>query len=76
MLKWLVLAAAVFAAIWLVRRALSRRDSGRPRAASEREQAALVSCAHCNVHLPRGEALEHAGSFYCSEEHRRLGPAR
>ena len=76
MLRWLVLAAAVFAAIWLLRRSLSRRDGGRPRAAREREQAALVSCAHCDVHLPRGEALEHAGNFYCSEEHRRLGPAR
>lgn len=76
MLRWLVLAAAVFAAIWLLRRALSRRDGGRPRAANEREQAALVGCAHCNVLLPRGEALEHAGNFYCTDEHRRLGPAR
>lgn len=76
MLKWLVLAAAVFAAIWLLRRSLAARDRPPPAGPRDGTQAALVSCAHCDVHLPRGEALEHAGNFYCSEEHRRLGPAR
>jgi uncharacterized protein len=76
MLKWLVLAAAVFAAIWLLRRSLAARDRRPPAGSRDSTQAALVSCAHCDVHLPRGEALEHAGNFYCSEDHRRLGPAR
>ena len=76
MLRWLVLAAAVLAAIWLLRRALARREGGPPRAGRESAPAELVSCAHCQVHLPRGEALEHAGKFYCSDEHRRLGRAR
>ena len=76
MLRWLILAAAVFAAIWLLRRSLERRAGGRPRAAGESAQTALVNCAHCDVHIPRGEALEHAGMLYCSDEHRRLGPAR
>ena len=35
----------------------------------------MVACAHCGLNLPRGEALEAAGRFYCSEEHRRTGPA-
>ena len=34
----------------------------------------MVGCAHCGVNLPRSEALEAAGRFYCSEEHRRIGP--
>jgi len=34
----------------------------------------MVACAHCGVNLPRSEALESAGRFYCSEEHRRIGP--
>jgi len=75
MLRWLVLAVAVFAAIWLLRRSRARREDGRASAERQGPQAALVRCAHCDVHLPRGEALEHAGHFYCSEEHRRLGPA-
>lgn len=76
MLRWLVLAAAVFAVLWLLRRALARREGGPPRAGRESGPAELVSCARCEVHLPRGEALEHAGNFYCSDEHRRLGPVR
>lgn len=31
----------------------------------------MVPCAHCGVNLPRSEALEDAGRFFCSEEHRR-----
>jgi hypothetical protein len=26
----------------------------------------LVACAHCGVHLPRGEARSAAGGDYCS----------
>jgi uncharacterized protein len=33
----------------------------------------MVPCAHCGVNVPRSEALEAAGRFFCSEEHRRLG---
>jgi uncharacterized protein len=76
MLRWLILAAAVFAAIWLLRRSLARREGEPPRAGRGSAPAELVSCAHCAVHLPRGEALEQAGNFYCSDEHRRLGPVR
>ena len=76
MLKWLILTAAVLAAFWLLRRSLSRRADEPPRAGRESGPAELVSCARCEVHLPRGEALEEAGRFYCSDEHRRLGPAR
>jgi uncharacterized protein len=37
---------------------------------------AMVSCAHCGLHLPRPEAVEgEGGRHYCCSEHRRLGPA-
>ena len=75
MLRWLILAAAVFAAIWLLRRSLARRDAGPP-AKPGGGPAVLVACAHCGVYLPRGEALELDGNLYCSDQHRRLGPAR
>ena len=32
-----------------------------------------MRCAHCGVHLPRGEARQAGGRLYCSEEHARLG---
>jgi len=34
----------------------------------------MVACAHCGLHLPRAEALEHAHRHYCCAEHRSAGP--
>ena len=33
------------------------------------EAEQMVPCEHCGVHLPQTEALEDAGSFYCSQQH-------
>jgi len=30
----------------------------------------MVRCAHCGVHLPKGESVEADGQFFCSTEHR------
>lgn len=30
----------------------------------------MVRCAHCGVHLPKGESIEVDGHFFCSTEHR------
>lgn len=30
----------------------------------------MVRCAHCGVHLPRGESIQAEGLFFCSAEHR------
>jgi uncharacterized protein len=81
---WIV---AIVAVVWLLRRAIAgprRADEAPPFA----PQGDLVSCAHCGVNLPQAEAYDArgvrhdaravlpaaAGSFYCSEEHWRLGP--
>jgi uncharacterized protein len=47
------------------------RKRGRPSSAPQSES--MVACAHCGLNVPRGEALESAGRFFCSEEHRRVG---
>ena len=36
----------------------------------------MVPCAHCGLHVPESEGVRGGGSFYCSDEHRRLGPRR
>jgi uncharacterized protein len=46
-----------------------RPPAGPDASASE----SMVACARCGVHVPRSEALENAGRFFCSEEHRVLG---
>lgn len=85
MSRVVIIVAAVLVFFWLLRRALASRkqDGGAERQNPPPAQAAatpdLVSCAHCGVHLPKGEAMEAvdggpAGRFYCSDEHRRLGP--
>ncbi|HZW87262.1 MAG TPA: PP0621 family protein [Gallionella sp.] len=30
----------------------------------------MVKCAHCGVHLPKGESLVAQGQFFCSAAHR------
>ena len=70
--RLILLALAVLVLVWLVRRALRvRRPGSAPRDGHGGE---LVRCAHCGVHLPRGEAHPALGRDYCSEEHARLGP--
>ncbi|HYR05403.1 MAG TPA: PP0621 family protein [Gallionella sp.] len=30
----------------------------------------MVRCAHCGVHLPKGESIQADGQFFCCTEHR------
>jgi uncharacterized protein len=30
----------------------------------------MVRCAHCGVHLPKGESILAGGQFFCCTEHR------
>ena len=69
MSKLLLLLIAA-AAIYLLVSGYSRKR-GRPSSAPQSES--MVACAHCGLNVPRGEALESAGRFFCSEEHRRVG---
>jgi len=36
----------------------------------------MVECAHCGLHLPAADALPEGSRLYCSDAHRRLGPAQ
>ena len=69
MSKVLLLVVAIIV-IYLAVKGLARKRRER---ASARPDEQMVPCAHCRVNLPRSEAIEVAGRFYCSEEHRRLG---
>lgn len=60
---------------WLVY--LLMRASGRKRRAAAKPAAAterMVACARCGLNLPEGESLQSDGQYYCSEQHRGLGP--
>jgi uncharacterized protein len=74
MAKFLLLLALGIVVYLIVSR--MRRDAGaqqvrKPPAAPRAED--MVRCAVCGVNLPRSESFTSRGTFYCSDEHRRLG---
>ena len=64
--------------VWWIFGRTKKRTAESRKAPPQDSKAALademVVCAHCGVHLPRGEALVERESIYCGDEHRRLGP--
>ncbi len=64
---WIALIAI---AIWLYRR--MKTPTERPQG-TEKSQA-MVRCAQCDLHILQREALERTGHWYCSAQHRELGP--
>lgn len=66
-MKYLVLAVVVLAVLWLLR---GKRGTPRPPGGATKPPQTMVACAHCGVHLPRGEAVAGADGLYCSEAHR------
>jgi len=75
--------------VFYVRRALQRGTGGgqqgeRPAPGGAQSEAPtrgaepafeqMVACAHCGLHVPESEGVKGGGQFYCSDEHRRLGP--
>ena len=69
MSKFLLLVLAIIV-IYFVLKGLARKRRER---AGPLPSEPMVPCAHCRVNLPRSEAIEATGRFFCSEEHRRLG---
>lgn len=69
----------IFAALWLVvqvvRRALHPDRSRVPHTAEPNPQR-MLPCAYCGVHVPESEAIKRADKIYCSNEHRKLEEAK
>ena len=78
-MKFLILLAVILlVAWWTFGRRGSGQDAAPPPARKPGDTAApqaMLSCAHCSVHLPRSEALFDADQRpFCSEAHRLAGP--
>ncbi|MCU0868905.1 MAG: hypothetical protein MUF30_04780 [Burkholderiales bacterium] len=81
MAKVLLLLGVVAVVVLLLknyRRSLERLEappdggaSGAPSAPAD-----MTRCARCGVHVPRAEGILSGGRFFCTEEHRRLGPEK
>jgi len=68
MAKILLIAIAFAAVFWLLRnhRRRADRDAQRP---ADPQAEDMVDCAHCGVHLPRGEGIMSGPRYFCSKEH-------
>ncbi len=64
MTRILLLIAIGVIAYLLLRRFLARSDRSTPPAF-----APMVSCMTCGLHLPKDNAIERDGRFFCSREH-------
>ena len=76
-MKFVLLVLAVLVLLWLLQRSLGRARPPRPPGPAGRAGAetpappqAMLSCAHCGIHLPRDEALPGRGGVFCSDAHR------
>jgi uncharacterized protein len=73
-MKYLLLIGLVLGVLWVLRLQRGRRDKAQnehkdaPAAASPTE---IVACGHCDMHLPRAEAVAGERGLYCSSTHRR-----
>ena len=72
----ILLVVVVIAAVYLIVRAYTRALAAKHPVDAEIKPAEdMVQCAHCGVHLPRGDSVTASGRFFCSTEHRQLhGP--
>ncbi len=79
MAKFLLLLAVIAGVVLLLKnyqRSLARQQKEEEGADASRSSLEdMVRCAHCGVHLPKSEGFLSQGAFYCTDEHRKLGPA-
>ncbi|BBJ00394.1 hypothetical protein FGKAn22_20860 [Ferrigenium kumadai] len=62
----LLFLVAIVAVVYLLIRSLRKNVSRQEGPVAED----MVRCAHCGVHLPKGESVQAEGLFFCSAEHR------
>jgi uncharacterized protein len=76
-MKFFLLLALVFAAVWLFRGS-RRRDPpgappptpGMPTADDRAARESVVACLHCGLHLPQSEATSGEAGWFCGDAHR------
>ncbi|MCR4304118.1 MAG: PP0621 family protein [Gallionella sp.] len=67
----LFLLFAIAVAVYLLVRSFRRNASGKNMPGQDETIAEdMVRCAHCGVHLPKGESVQADGKFFCGAEHR------
>lgn len=68
--KLLLLLLAIALFLWV--RKLVRSHNHKTTVSPNDKAERMVNCGQCGLYLPVSEAIEARGSYYCSEQHRRL----
>lgn len=66
----LIFLIVIVAAIYFLVRSFSKNASRQDKPAGKDVAEDMVRCAHCGVHLPKGESISAAGNYFCSTAHR------
>ena len=75
MIKWLLVLLVVVVVVSLLMARGGRREPPRQRRTARDEPVAMLTCAHCGVHLPQDEAVfDAARRPFCGDAHRIAGP--
>ena len=69
MSKFLLLILIVVV-VWRLAKGFRNKDADGRGSAPAPER--MVSCEHCGLYLPQGEAVGEGGRYFCCAEHRRL----
>lgn len=72
-MKYLLLAVILYL-LWRLWR--GRLPAGQPRGKPQKPVENMLTCAHCGVHFPEGDALRRDGQAFCCAAHRAAAPAR
>ena len=62
----LLLIIAIAAVVYLLIRSYRKSEPQQDKPIAED----MVRCAHCGMHLPKGESISADGRFFCCAEHR------
>ena len=74
-MKYLLVLVVVVVGLWLMLRQRPAATGSSPPRTGKRAPAEMVACAHCDLRLPRTEAVFDAeGRPYCGGAHLRAGP--
>lgn len=69
-MKYLLWIGLFLILYWFLRQP-GKRGSAQHRPPAPREPEAMVTCAHCGVHLPVSESIRAGERHYCCAEHQR-----
>jgi uncharacterized protein len=61
--------------VWQLRRMLANKENNGAKKAppTSKPEEKMVTCQHCGLNLPESESYSARGTYYCSDEHLRLG---